>query len=84
MPDLTTRVALVLEAYQDCLSFYGTRIGIRVFRKHLAAYVDQAPTSLDSATLKTARQELCRLEDPADVIAGLKALWRKPSEKLAA
>jgi nifR3 family TIM-barrel protein len=83
-PDLQARLAIVLEHFEDCLSFYGVRIGIRVFRKHLAAYVDQAPMSLDEAARKSARQDLCRLDDPAGVIAGLKTLWREPSEKLAA
>ena len=83
-PDLKERLEIVLEHFQDCLQFYGARIGVRVFRKHLAAYVDQAPMRLDDAVRKTARQDLCRLEDPIGVIDGLRTLWQKPSEKLAA
>ncbi|OXE36130.1 MAG: tRNA dihydrouridine synthase DusB [Phenylobacterium zucineum] len=83
-PDLTERLTIVLDHFDDCLRFYGDRIGLKVFRKHLAAYVDQAPGPWDKDGLKFARQSLCRLDEPAQVIAGLTAFWQTPSEKLAA
>ena len=83
-PDQVERLAIVLSHFEECLSFYGERIGLKVFRKHLAAYVDQAPSALDAASLRLERQSLCRMEDPALIVAGLTALWQQPWEKLAA
>ncbi len=84
VPGLAERLAIVLEHFADCLDFYGARIGVRVFRKHLAAYVDQAPVSLEATALRAARQALCRHDDPSRVISGLTELWQFPSETLAA
>jgi len=84
VPGLAERLAIVLEHFADCLDFYGARIGVRVFRKHLAAYVDQAPVSLEATALRAARQALCRHDDPGRVISGLTELWQFPSETLAA
>lgn len=83
-PSLSERLTIILDHFEDCLQFYGARIGLRVFRKHLAAYVDQAPLPLSDLARKTARQDLCRLDEPARVVTDLTALWQKPSEKLAA
>jgi len=83
-PPLETRLAIALDHFRDSLRFYGDRLGLKIFRKHLAAYVEQAPQPLGAEARRAARGRLCRLEDPADVERELVALWRDPHRRLAA
>lgn len=83
-PDAETRLGVVLDHFHDSLNFYGDRLGLRTFRKHLAAYVDNAPWPMQAEARQSARRALCRLEEPSEVEGGLIALWRDTSERLAA
>ncbi|HEX5378313.1 MAG TPA: tRNA-dihydrouridine synthase, partial [Phenylobacterium sp.] len=83
-PDAEARLGIALDHFRDSLNFYGDRLGLRIFRKHLAAYVDNAPWPMQAEARRSARQTLCRLEDPLEVEKGLTALWRAPPERLAA
>ena len=60
------------------------RRGLKVFRKHLASYVEQAPWPADLEARREARGRLCRLESPTDVEQALIALWTDPGRRLAA
>ena len=42
-PGLVERVAIVLEHLADSLRFYGDALGLKIFRKHLGWYIEQAP-----------------------------------------
>ncbi|WP_374534728.1 tRNA dihydrouridine synthase DusB [Phenylobacterium sp.] len=83
-PDVETRLEIALSHFRDSLNFYGDRLGLRIFRKHLAAYIENAPWPASAPARRAARAALCRLEDPAAVEAGLTALWRDPDSRLAA
>jgi len=83
-PDAATRLGIALDHFRDALSFYGDRLGLKVFRKHLAAYVEQAPWPASAEDRRAARGRLCRLESPGDVEEGLVALWTDPQRRLAA
>lgn len=83
-PDAETRLGVALDHFRDSLNFYGDRLGLRIFRKHLAAYVDNAPWPTSAEARRKARQALCQMEEPAEVEAGLAALWRDPDARLAA
>ncbi|ODT62796.1 MAG: tRNA dihydrouridine synthase DusB [Phenylobacterium sp. SCN 69-14] len=83
-PDVETRLEIALSHFRDSLNFYGDRLGLRIFRKHLAAYIENAPWPASAPARRAARAALCRLEDPAAVEAGLTALWRDPVSRLAA
>ena len=76
VPDMEARLAIALDHFRDSLSFYGSRLGLRIFRKHLAAYIEQAPCPVDPETRRTARSSLCRLDDADAVEAGLTELWQ--------
>jgi nifR3 family TIM-barrel protein len=78
------RLDVVLDHFRRTLNFYGDRLGLRIFRKHLAAYVDNGPRPTQAEARRSARQTLCRLEEPALVEQGLTALWRDPDARLAA
>jgi nifR3 family TIM-barrel protein len=83
-PDVEERLAIVIEHLRDSLAFYGERLGLKIFRKHLAAYVEQAPWPADPLERRAARATLCRIEAPAGVEAALTALWRNSERRLAA
>jgi tRNA-dihydrouridine synthase B len=83
-PEAEARLGIALDHYRDTLGFYGDRLGLRIFRKHLAAYVESAPWPACAQARRETRAALCRLEDPREVEAGLTALWREPERRLAA
>jgi nifR3 family TIM-barrel protein len=83
-PGVEARLAIALEHFRESLAFYGDRLGLRIFRKHLAAYIENAPWPADPAVRREARARLCRLEDAGEVEAALTALWRFPDRRLAA
>jgi nifR3 family TIM-barrel protein len=83
-PDVETRLAIALEHLRDSLNFYGDRLGLRIFRKHLAAYIESAPWPASQPARREARAALCRLEDASEVERGLTALWRTSDHRLAA
>lgn len=74
-PAMEHRLAVVLEHFADTIAFYGTRFGVRVFRKHLAAYIEQAPFPDDAEVRRAAKARLCRLDEPGAIEAEIRALW---------
>ena len=82
-PAAEERLDIVLAHFDDALAFYGERLGLKVFRKHLGWYVEAAPWPADPAARRQAKGALCRLERPDEVRAGLKRLWGA-EERLAA
>lgn len=84
VPNVEQRLAIALEHFRDSLDFYGERLGLRIFRKHLAAYIENAPWPADPLARREARAALCRLEDAQSVERGLTALWATPDHRLAA
>ena len=83
-PDADRRLGIALDHFEDSLRFYGERLGLKIFRKHLAAYIEEAPWPADPQARRAARAELCRLEDARAVQAALTGLWRDPERRLAA
>lgn len=83
-PDVEERLGIALDHFRDSLKFYGDRLGLRIFRKHLASYVENAPWPASAEARRAARSTLCRMDDPLEVEAGLIALWRDPETRLAA
>ena len=74
----------MLEHFREALAFYGERLGLKTFRKHLGWYVEQAPWPGDAAARRAAKARLCRLEAPLEVEQELTALWREGRLKAAA
>jgi nifR3 family TIM-barrel protein len=83
-PAPAERLSIALDHFRDSLDFYGERLGLRIFRKHLAAYIENAPWPADPQARREARAALCRLEDARSVERGLQALWATPDHRLAA
>lgn len=83
-PDRDERLAIALDHFGEALQFYGDRLGLKVFRKHLASYVEQAPWPASDELRRQARGVLCRLENPRAVEHALTALWSDDEGRLAA
>ena len=76
--------AIVLEQLAASVAFYGQRLGVRMFRKHLAAYIEFAPWPGSTEGRRAARASLCRLDTPGEIESALTALWGLADERLAA
>jgi nifR3 family TIM-barrel protein len=82
-PGPEARLDIVLRHFDEALDFYGERLGLKVFRKHLGGYVEAAPWPADAASRREAKARLCRLDQAQEVRAGLRTLWIQ-NERLAA
>jgi nifR3 family TIM-barrel protein len=82
-PNAEERLDIVLDHFDAALAFYGERLGQKVFRKHLGWYIEAAPWPPQQDARRSAKAQLCRLEQPAQVRSALRALWDR-SEALAA
>ncbi|RZJ28886.1 MAG: tRNA dihydrouridine synthase DusB, partial [Brevundimonas sp.] len=74
-PDREERLAVVIEHLRGSVAFYGMPLGLKMFRKHLGWYVEQAPWPEDPLARRAAKSRLCRLETPELVEAELTKLW---------
>ncbi len=83
-PESEQRLDIVLAHRRAAVKFYGAALGGRMFRKHLAAYVDAAPWPSDPLRRRVARSELCQRDDEDGIAAGLAELWGVVPLRLAA
>lgn len=68
-PTLHSKLTALREQLLDSIELYGDRLGVRVFRKHLAAFVDDSSEfDLTAAERKEVRGRLCRISE-GDVLA---------------
>ena len=77
-PDRAERLAIVLEHMRSSVAFYGMPVGLKMFRKHLGWYVEQAPWPADPLERRLLKAEICRLDDPDIVAERLSVMWRGP------
>lgn len=75
-PDREERLAIVIEHLRASVAFYGLPLGLKMFRKHLGWYIEQAPWPADPAQRRAAKARLCRLETLDEVETALATLWR--------
>jgi tRNA-dihydrouridine synthase len=74
-PDREERLAIVIEHLRASAAFYGLPLGLKMFRKHLGWYIEQAPWPEDPSERRAAKARLCRLETPGEVEQELSKLW---------
>ncbi|HKX64319.1 MAG TPA: tRNA dihydrouridine synthase DusB [Rhizomicrobium sp.] len=74
-PDLTSRLGIALEHFTDTLRFYGDALGLKIFRKHLGWYVEQALCPVDPALRRATKARLCQIDNPSGVESALTELW---------
>jgi nifR3 family TIM-barrel protein len=83
-PDLATRLDIALVHFSDSLAFYGDTLGLKIFRKHLGWYVENAPLPMDAITRRAAKSRLCRISMPREVEAALTDLFSAEERRLVA
>jgi nifR3 family TIM-barrel protein len=83
-PDLATRLDIALAHFADSLAFYGDTLGLKIFRKHLGWYVENAPLPMDAITRRAAKSRLCRISMPREVEAALTDLFSAEERRLVA
>lgn len=82
MPDMAAQCDSLAEQVADSLALYGSSLGLRMARKHVAAAIDHLALPLPAAERRALRSELCRIEDPAELTGALRAVYleRIPEE----
>jgi nifR3 family TIM-barrel protein len=74
-PDIGARLTILLDHLAASLKFYGDALGLRVFRKHLGWYVENAPFGTP-ATRREIKATLCRIEHPLLLEKTVTKFWR--------
>lgn len=77
-PGPGVRLGIVLDQLGESLRFYGERLGLKMFRKHLGWSILAAPWPADPHHRREAKAALCRLETAGEVERALTALWLQP------
>ncbi len=68
--------------YQECLALYGDKLGIRMARKHLAAFIDHFCG--DATTAKALRGDICRMLDATTVRNAMRHFFLTQAHEAAA
>jgi tRNA-dihydrouridine synthase B len=74
-PDIASRLGIALEHFTDTLRFYGDALGLKIFRKHLGWYVEQALCPADPGIRRATKARLCQIDNAKGVESALAALW---------
>jgi tRNA-dihydrouridine synthase B len=74
-PGLSARLGIALQHFTDTLRFYGDALGLKIFRKHLGWYVEQALYPADPALRRAAKARLCQIDNARDVESDLVRFW---------
>jgi tRNA-dihydrouridine synthase B len=74
-PSTASRLGIALEHFTETLRFYGDALGLKIFRKHLGWYVEQALCPADPVLRRQARARLCQIDNAKGVESALAALW---------
>lgn len=78
-----TTFELIKRHYRDMLTFYGDAKGLRVARKHLAAYIDYLSDPDDEIT-KALKSEICRSTDSDWVLKALEKVFARKNRSVVA
>lgn len=79
--DAKQALNIALSHYRDLIDFYGESRGVKVARKHLAGYIENAPITVAEDTRRDIQSQICRLSDPESTIEMLEKFFLHP-EKL--
>jgi nifR3 family TIM-barrel protein len=79
-PGPSERLGIALDHFSETLRFYasaygGDALGLKLFRKHLGWYIEQAPWPACAQARRAAKSALCRLDRAIDIEKGLTGLW---------
>lgn len=85
-PALDEQRDVLLELYEDWLAHYGRALGCRTARKHIGWSLEASAASAGRGEdfVKHWRAELLRLDEPADVMAGIRDAYDELNWRAAA
>ncbi|MDQ2860390.1 MAG: tRNA-dihydrouridine synthase, partial [Pseudomonadota bacterium] len=83
-PGRRERAHIVAEHLDASIRFHGEMSGVRLFRKHLSAYIAAAPWPSAPEARRAARSRLCCLQSPREIRDALGELWSPQPSSLAA
>lgn len=73
-PSWSVQESIVIEHYSDMLAHYGTALGVRVARKHLVWYLEEASRRVPEEAA-AAKRAIVRMTDPEAVMDTLAAFY---------
>jgi len=74
-PGLPAQRDAALIHYREVIAHYGAPLGVRMARKHLAAYVDHAPIDIDPGARRALRAAICKMASPGKTAEALAAFF---------
>ena len=74
-PGMNHRLDVAMRHFSDTLRFYGDALGLKIFRKHLGWYVEQALCPADPAQRRATKSHLCQIDNAKGVESALTELW---------
>ncbi|MFC7290531.1 tRNA dihydrouridine synthase DusB [Hirschia litorea] len=81
-PSWQEKLDSLSQQLSDSIELYGERLGVRVFRKHLAAFIDMTPElKMSSMDRKDLRGRLCRISDGVELKRDISFLQATPISK---
>jgi tRNA-dihydrouridine synthase B len=83
-PGLSETLQIVLEHLEASLGFYGEKLGVRVFRKHLSAYLDTVFSGQGPLQVREIQGRLCRIECANDLKLQIQHQFENSSQLEAA
>jgi tRNA-dihydrouridine synthase B len=73
-PEAATRLDILFQHLADSVKFYGDALGLRVFRKHLGWYVENAPFGTRESR-RAAKSQLCQIASVAALEEAVTTFW---------
>jgi tRNA-dihydrouridine synthase B len=74
-PDNTERLAIITRHMALSQAFYGDELGLRMFKKHLGWYIENASYTTDPLQRRADKGETCRMSDAQAIVNKLKTLF---------
>ena len=81
-PSLNEQHQIALTHYRETIAHYGAPLGVRMARKHLAAYVDFAPVDVGNGERRLIRSLICRMASPGAVEEALGTFYAGDGTRL--
>ncbi len=85
-PSAAEQLDSLVAQYMDTIEFYGSMLGVRIARKHVAASIEAATAAGQFGVFNPSaeRSRICRLTDPKDVVTALEKLYLSSDFRAAA
>ncbi len=72
--ELSQRANLLIEHMQASMRFYGDVLGLRMFKKHLGAYIEASTHHSDPHVRRQDKAHVCRMENAVQIEAAVRDL----------